>query len=80
MKNHVLFPKGEFLKELSEGSHWFEWLSSPCLIVSKFSSPYDIRNYCAGGGGGGGAYLPFGTFDHVGAIFFKFLELYGVWP
>ena len=24
---------------------------------------------------GGGAYLPFGTFDHVGASFFKFLVL-----
>ena len=29
------------------------------------------------GGGGGGAYLPFGTFDHVGASFFKgLLELF----
>ena len=35
----VLFPKGEFLKEFSEGSHWLEWLSLPCLIVSKFSPP-----------------------------------------
>ena len=33
LRHSHLFPKGEFLKELSEGSHWFEWLSSPCLIV-----------------------------------------------
>ena len=49
-----LFPKGEFLKNSPEGSHWLECYHYLVLLVSKFYHPYDISSYCVVGGWVGG--------------------------
>ena len=59
----MLSPKGEFLKELEEGSLWFECLSLPWVIKNFFSHPrrtyQKIGLYCADGRADGRAYLVF---------------------
>ena len=34
-----VIPQRRVPKNSLSGSHWFEWLSSPCLINLKFDSP-----------------------------------------
>ena len=76
-----LFPKGEFLKELSRGPIGLNGFLHLVLLFQNFPPPTTFALivrwwwWVVVVGGVGGAYLPFGTFDHVGASFFKFLVL-----
>ena len=60
------------------GSHWFEWLSLPCLINLKFDSPpttHSKSTSLLGGWVVGWAYLPFQKFVGKNFVFFFFFSL-----
>ena len=76
----MLSPKGEFLKELEEGSLWFECLSLPWVIKISFSLPvghikkldFIVRT---GGRTGVRAYLVFVQYLLKISIFFSIFLL-----
>ena len=75
----VLSPKGEVFR-LSQGSHWYEWLSLPCLVVFGFLAPTTISFIVrtdgrTADGRTGRAYLRFHIFfDKTRGFFFFFFE------
>ena len=70
----VFIPQRRFFR-LSEGSHWFEWLSFPCLVVWKFSHPTTHITYQQDGRTGRGRIYLWKFLGVLNWFFFWFLFL-----